>query len=103
MKSYDDEWTDGERATYDECYQAGTEWADDLDTPSDDVQHVINMAEADDDSFSDAETDYPPLVDAVTQATGENVTSVPLSHADPGFRGFTDGVRDATADEVFGL
>ncbi|MGR6318394.1 hypothetical protein Q2K19_00830 [Micromonospora soli] len=103
MKSYDEEWTDGERAIYDECYQAGAEWADDPDTPSDDVQHVINLAEADDDVFDDAETDYRPLVDAVTQATGENLTSVPLSHADPGFRGFTDGVRDATAEDVFGL
>ncbi|SCL23913.1 hypothetical protein GA0070624_2821 [Micromonospora rhizosphaerae] len=103
MKSYDDDWTDGERAVYDEVYQAGVEWADDPDTPSEDVQHVINLGEADDDTFGDSETDYPPLVDAVTEATGENVTSVPASHSDPGFRGFVDGVRDATADEVFGL
>ncbi|WP_406046017.1 hypothetical protein OG799_16970 [Micromonospora sp. NBC_00898] len=103
MASYDEDWTDGQRAVYDECRQAGTEWAGDPDTPSDDVQHVINLAEADDDTFGEAETDYPPLVDAVTQATGATVTSVPLSHHDPGFRGFVDGVRDATADEAFGL
>lgn len=103
MQSYDDDWTDGQRAVYDECYRYGTEWAADPDTPAEDVQHAINLGQADDDAFSDAETDYPPLVDAVTQATGENVTSVPASHDDPGFRGFVDGVRDATADEVFGL
>ncbi|MFR9776438.1 hypothetical protein ACL02O_10325 [Micromonospora sp. MS34] len=103
MQSYDDDWTDGERAVYDECYRYGTEWAGDPDTPTEDVQHVINLGQADDDSFTDAETDYQPLVDAVTQATGENITSVPASHDDPGFRGFVDGVRDATADEVFGL
>lgn len=103
MKSYDDDWTDGQRAVYDECYRAGGEWAGDPGTPTDDVQFVINFGEADDDTVPDAETDYPPLVDAVTQATGENVTTVPASHSDPGFRGFVDGVRDAMADEVFGL
>ena len=103
MKSYDEDWTDGQRAVYDECYQAGTEWAGDPDTPTEDVQHVINLEEADEDTLPDAETDYPPLVDAVAQATGENVTSVPTSRSDPGFRGFVDGVRDAMADEVFGL
>ncbi|PZF98306.1 hypothetical protein [Micromonospora deserti] len=103
MESYDEDWTDSQRALYDECYRAGGEWADDPDTPSEDVQHVINLGEADDDTLLDAEIDYPPLVDAVAQATGENVTSVPASHDDPGFRGFVDGARDATADEVFGL
>jgi hypothetical protein len=103
MESYDQDWTDSQRALYDECYRAGGEWADDPDTPTDDVQHVINLAEAGDDSFSDAEIDFPALVDAVTQASGVNVTSVPARHDDPGFRGFTDGVRDATADDVFGL
>ncbi|MFD6682222.1 hypothetical protein [Micromonospora parva] len=103
MQSYDDDWTDSQRALYDECYRAGGEWAEDPDTPSDDVQHVINLAEADDDALGDAEIDYPPLVDAVTQASGVTVTSVPASHEDPGFRGFTDGVRDATAEDVFGL
>ena len=103
MDSYADYWTDGQRAVYDECHRAGGEWANDPDTPTEDVQHVINLAEADDDTLGDAETDYPPLVDAVTQATGAPVTSVPVSHDDPGFRGFVDGVRDATADEVFGL
>jgi hypothetical protein len=103
MQSYDDDWTDGQRAVYDECYQAGADWAGDPETPSEDVQTVINLGQADDDTFGDSETDFPPLVDAVTQATGENLTSVPASHADPAFRGFVDGVRDATADEVFGL
>ncbi len=103
MLSHHDDWTDGQRAVYDECYRAGTEWGGDPDTPTEDVQHVINLGQADDDAFSDAETDYPPLVDAVTQATGENVTNVPASHADPGFRGFVDGVRDATSDDTFGL
>ncbi|MCW3841327.1 hypothetical protein ONA70_14595 [Micromonospora yasonensis] len=103
MQSYDDDWTDGQRAVYDECYRYAAEWVGDPDTPTDEVQHVINLGQADDTSFTDAETDYPPLVDAVTQATGENVTSVPASHDDPAFRGFVDGVRDATADEVFGL
>ncbi|MEU0154553.1 hypothetical protein [Micromonospora fulviviridis] len=103
MQSYDDDWTDGQRGVYDECYRAGADWAGDPDTPTDDVQQVINLGQADDDAFTDAEIDFPPLVDAVAEATGENVTSVPASHADPGFRGFTDGVRDATADEVFGL
>lgn len=102
MRSSDD-WTDGQRAVYDECHRYGAEWAVDPATPTEDVQHVINLGQADDDIFTDAETDYPPLVDAVTQATGENVTTVPASHDDPGFRGFVDGVRDATADEVFGL
>ncbi|MEU4380827.1 hypothetical protein [Micromonospora echinofusca] len=103
MESYDEDWTDSQRALYDECHRAGGEWAADPDTPTDDVQHVINLGQADDDTLADAEVDYPPLVDAVTQATGELVTSVPASHDDPGFRGFVDGVRDATADEVFGL
>lgn len=103
MESYDSDWTDGQRALYDECHRVGGEWAEDPNTPTDDVQYVINLAEADDDSLSDAELDYPPLVDAVVQATGENVTSVPVSHADPSFRGFVDGVRGATAEEVFGL
>ncbi|MFC4145017.1 hypothetical protein ACFO0M_02000 [Micromonospora mangrovi] len=103
MESYADDWTDGQRAVYDECHRAGGEWATDPDTPTQDVQHVINLGQADDDTLADAETDYPPLVDAVTQATGVPVTSVPASHDDPGFRGFVDGVRDATADEVFGL
>ncbi|NES15502.1 MULTISPECIES: hypothetical protein [Micromonospora] len=103
MQSYDDDWTDGQRAVYDECHRYGAEWAADPDTPTEDVQHVINLGQADDDAFTDAEIDYPPLVDAVTQATGETVTTVPASHHDPGFRGFVDGVRDATADEVFGL
>ncbi|MEU4778210.1 hypothetical protein [Micromonospora sp. NPDC023633] len=103
MENYDEDWTDSQRALYDECHRAGGEWADDPDTPAEDVQHVINLGQADDDTLPDAEIDYPPLVDAVTQATGEIVTSVPASHHDPGFRGFVDGVRDATADEVFGL
>ncbi|GAA4566887.1 hypothetical protein GCM10023176_17960 [Micromonospora coerulea] len=103
MRSYHEDWTDGQRAVYDECHRAGTEWAGDPDTPTEDVQHVINLGQADDDTFADAEIDYPPLVDAVTQATGVTVTSVAASHDDPGFRGFVDGVRDATADEVFGL
>lgn len=103
MESYDDDWTDGQRAVYDECYRAGAEWARDPETPTEEVQHVINLGEADDDTLPDAETDFPPLADAVTQATGENVTSVPASHTDPGFRGFLDGVRDAMADEVFGV
>ncbi|MEU4675460.1 MULTISPECIES: hypothetical protein [Micromonospora] len=103
MRNYDDDWTDSQRALYDECYQAGGEWAEDPDTSSDDVQYVINLAEGDDDSLGDAELDYPPLVDAVTQATGENITSVPASHDDPAFRGFLDGVRDAVGDDTFGL
>jgi hypothetical protein len=103
MESHAEEWTDGQRAVYDECHAAGGEWATDPDTPTEDVQHVINLGEADDDTHGAAELDFPPLVDAVTRATGVAVTSVPASHDDPGFRGFVDGVRDATADEVFGL
>ncbi|MEU5564206.1 MULTISPECIES: hypothetical protein [Micromonospora] len=103
MRNYDDDWTDSQRALYDECYQAGSDWAQDPETPSDDVQYVINLAEGDDDSLGDSELDYPPLVDAVTEATGENITSVPASHDDPAFRGFVDGVRDGIADDTFGL
>ncbi|MBY8874802.1 hypothetical protein K7640_23515 [Micromonospora sp. PLK6-60] len=103
MESYHEDWTDGQRAVYDECYRAGAEWAADPDTPDEDLQHLINLGQADDDTLADSEIDHPALVDAVTQATGENVTSVPASHDDPGFRGFTDGVRDAVSDEVFGL
>ncbi|MFC3501690.1 hypothetical protein ACFOOK_12065 [Micromonospora krabiensis] len=103
MANYDDDWTDSQRALYDECYQAGGDWAEDPDTSSDEVQYVINLAEGDDDSIGDSEIDFGPLVDAVTQATGENATSVPATHEDPAFRGFTDGVRDATSDDVFGL
>lgn len=103
MVEYDTDWTEDQRGLYDECYRVGQEWAEDPDTSPDDIQQVINLAEADDDAFDSAEIDYPPLVDAVTQVTGENVTSVPASHSDPGFRGFVDGVRAAIADDVFGL
>ncbi|MCZ7419908.1 MULTISPECIES: hypothetical protein [unclassified Micromonospora] len=103
MESYHEDWTDSQRALYDECYRAGADWADDPDTPSEDVQHVINLAEADDDTLADAETDFAPLIDAVTEATGEVVATVPASHEDPGFKGFVDGVRDGASDETFGL
>ncbi|MFV2100809.1 hypothetical protein [Micromonospora sp. LOL_024] len=103
MESYHEDWSDSQRALYDECYRAGADWADDPDTPSEDVQQVINMAEADDDTLADVEIDFPSLVDAVTQATGEVVTTVPASHEDPSFKGFVDGARDSTSGEVFGL
>ncbi|MBO4207235.1 hypothetical protein [Micromonospora echinofusca] len=103
MDGYDEDWSADQRALYDECRRAGQEWAADPDTPPDDLQHVINLAEADDDAFDLAEIDYPPLVDAVAEVTGENITSVPASHTDPAFRGFVDGVRETVADDVFGL
>lgn len=103
MKEYDDGWTADQRGLYDESYSIGYTWAGDPDTPVDDTQQVINLAEADDEELGGVDLEYPPLVDAVAEATGEDVMSVPARRDHPAFRGFVDGARDATAGEVFGL
>nr|MDT0661253.1 hypothetical protein [Micromonospora sp. DSM 115978] len=103
MPDYDEDWTEEQRALYDECYAIGQGWSDDPDTPSDELQEVINLAEADDDDLAGVDIDYAPLVDAVTEATGETATSVPARHGDPAFEGFVAGARDGAADDVFGL
>lgn len=103
MKEYEGGWTEDQRGLYDESYAIGHAWADDPDTPVGDTQEVINLAEADDDELGGIDLAYPPLVDAVAQVTGENVTSVPARRDHPAFRGFVDGARDAVAGDVFGL
>lgn len=104
MRNYDSEWTDLERALYDECYEAGDVWAEDPGTPDEDLQRVLSLADAADaEDPNAADSDFGPLVDAVSEAIGEGVTSVPVTRDDPGFRGFVDGVRDGAADDVFGL
>ncbi|MEV4626496.1 hypothetical protein AB0J90_09455 [Micromonospora sp. NPDC049523] len=103
MPDYDDDWTDDQRGLYDECYSIGHAWATDQDTSADDLQQVLNLAEADEDDLGDVELDYPPLVDAVAETTGETVTSVTADREDPAFRGFVDGARDGAAEDVFGL
>jgi hypothetical protein len=94
VKNYDSDWTDDQRALYDECYAIGHAWAEDADTPPDQLQQVLDLAEADDEDLGGLDIDYPPLVDAVAEATGEDVTTVPATHEDPGFRGFAEGARD---------
>lgn len=103
MPDYDSDWTDDQRGLYDECYSIGHDWAMGQDTSADDLQQVLNLVEADEDDLGDVELDYPPLIDAVAEATGETVTSVTASRADPAFRGFVDGARDGAAEDVFGL
>jgi hypothetical protein len=103
VKNYDSDWTDLQTALYDECYDIGHAWATDPDTPADDLQPVLNLAEADDDDLTGAYINYAPLVDAVSDATGQDLTSVPATREDPGFRGFVDGARDGAAEDVFGV
>ncbi|MFI6759222.1 hypothetical protein ACIBF5_08775 [Micromonospora sp. NPDC050417] len=103
MPDYDSDWTDDQRGLYDECYSIGHAWATDQDTSADDLQQVLDLAEADDDDLGDVELDYPPLIDAVAEAIGETVTSVTADRDDPAFRGFVDGARDGAAEDVFGL
>ncbi|MEQ4300256.1 hypothetical protein ABNF97_02480 [Plantactinospora sp. B6F1] len=103
MRNYDDDWTEDQRALYDECYDLGEAWAGDPETDTDQLQDVINLAEADDDELADVDLNYPPLVDAVAEATGEQVTSVTADRDDPAFRGFVDGVRQGVEEDVFGL
>lgn len=103
MPDYDDEWTDDQRALYDECFAIGQAWADDPETPADQLQEVINLAEADEDDLHGVDIDYQPLIDAVTEATGDAVPSVPARRSDPAFQGFVAGARDSAADDVFGL
>ena len=103
MKEYEDDWTEDQRALYDECYALGEAWAKDPDTPADQLQDVLNLAEADDDELGLVDITYPPLVDAVAEATGEEVTSVTASRDDPAFRGFVDGAREGAEEDVFGL
>ncbi|MEV4759604.1 hypothetical protein AB0J86_31535 [Micromonospora sp. NPDC049559] len=103
MRNYDDDWSDDQRGLYDESYDIGEAWAKDPDTSSDELQDVINMAEADDDELGDMELTHPALVDAVANATGELQDSITADRDDPAFRGFTDGVRDGAEADVFGL
>ncbi|GAA3750720.1 hypothetical protein GCM10022225_38780 [Plantactinospora mayteni] len=103
MRNYDDDWAEDQRALYDECYDLGEAWAGDPATDTDQLQDVINLAEADDDELADVELGHPPLVDAVAEATGEQVTSVTADRNDPAFRGFVDGVRQGAEEDVFGL
>jgi hypothetical protein len=99
----DEEWTVDQRALYDECHAIGRAWADDPDTPADQLQEVINLAEAEEDDLRGVDIDHPPLIDAVAEATGEDVASVPARPDDPAFAGFVAGVRDGASDDVFGL
>jgi hypothetical protein len=103
VKEYESDWTEDQRGLYDESYAIGYTWATDPDTPVDETQEVLNLAEADDDELGGLDLEYPPLVDAVAEATGEDVMSVPARRDHPAFRGFVDGARDATAGDVFGL
>ena len=103
VKDYAEGWTEDQRGLYDESYAIGYAWADDPDTPTDDTQQVLNLAEADDDELGGIDLEYAPLVDAVAQATGEDVMTVPARRDHPAFRGFVDGARDAVAGDVFGL
>ncbi|GAB3818617.1 hypothetical protein [Micromonospora zhanjiangensis] len=103
MKDYHSDWTEEQSAVYDEAYRVGQEWAQDPETPVDEQQRVVNLAEADEDDLADVEIEYQPLVDAVADATGVDLASVPASRDDPGFAGFVDGVRDAVAGDTFGL
>lgn len=103
VKEYEDGWTEDQRGLYDESYAIGYTWADDPGTPVDETQRVLDLAESDDDELGGTELEYPPLVDAVAQATGENVMSVPARRDHPAFRGFVDGARDAVSGDVFGL
>lgn len=103
MKSYHSDWTEDQTAVYDESYGIGQDWARDPETPSEELQQVINLAEADEDDLDGVELAYEPLIDAVSDATGEVVQSVPASKDDPGFTGFVDGARDAAAGDTYGL
>ncbi|MFC7549180.1 hypothetical protein [Plantactinospora sp. GCM10030261] len=103
MKTYHSDWTEEQSAVYDESYGIGQAWARDPETPSEDLQQVVNLAAADDDDLDGVELSYPPLVEAVSDATGRLVESVPAMKHEPGFAGFVDGARDAVSRDVFGL
>ena len=103
VRNYDDSWTEDETGVYDECYTAGHAWAEDPDTPTGELQAVLELAEQDDEFLTGEDIDHPPaLVDAVTDAIGERVNTVPATREHPGFRGFTDGAHDGAAGEEFG-
>jgi hypothetical protein len=103
VRDYDRGWSEDQTAFYDECYTAGHAWAQDPDTAAGEVRMVVDLAEQDDEFLTGEEISDPPaLVDAVTEAIGEQVSTVPATREHPGFRGFTDGVRDAAAVEEFG-
>lgn len=104
VRNYDNSWTEDQTGLYDECYTAGHAWAADPDTPTGELQAVLTLAELDDEFLTGEEIDYPPaLVDAVTDAIGESVNTVPATREHPGFRGFVDGARDGAVGEEFGL
>jgi hypothetical protein len=103
VRDYDSTWSEEQTAVYDECYTAGHAWAQDPDTATGEMRAVVELAEQDEESLTGEEIDQPPaLVDAVTDATGEDLTSVPATRENPGFRGFVDGARDAAMVEEFG-
>lgn len=103
MRDYDPTWTEEQTAFYDECYTAGHVWAQDPDTATGEVRMVVELAEQDERFLTGEEIDQPPaLVDAVTDAIGEAVSTVPATREHPGFRGFVDGARDAATVEEFG-
>ncbi|MFB9234930.1 hypothetical protein ACFFWC_05185 [Plantactinospora siamensis] len=103
MKNYQSDWTEEQSAVYDESYGIGQDWANDPGTPSEDLQQVINLAEADEADLDGMELRYEPLVEAVSDATGRVVESVPATRDDPAFAGFVEGARDAASDDTFGL
>ena len=102
MAGYDEDWSEDQRAVYDECYRAGQQWAVDNEADPQEVRRMVALADADPDTLDNSELDMAPLVDAVSDATGEVVTTVTVDASDPAFRGFVDGVRDAAEDDVFG-
>ena len=102
MAGYDTDWSEDQRAVYDECYRVGQQWAVDNDADPAQVRQMVELANADPDELDNSELDLAPLVDAVSEVTGEVVTTVTVDAGDPAFRGFVDGVRDAAEDDVFG-
>jgi hypothetical protein len=104
VRDYDRNWTEEQTAVYDECYTAGHAWAQDPDTASGELRAVVELAEQDDEFLTGEGIDQPPaLVDAVADATGEDIVTVPATRENPGFRGFIDGARAGAAVEEFGL
>jgi hypothetical protein len=103
VRNYDSSWTADQTGLYDECYTAGHAWAEDADTPTVELQTVLELAEQDDELLTGEDMNYPPaLVEAVSDAIGEYVNTVPATRENPGFRGFLDGVHDGAAGEEFG-
>ncbi len=103
VRDYDSDWTDDQRALYDECFALGEMWAADPDTSADQLRQILELAEADEDTLADVEISHPPLLDAVAEVTGETVLSVTADRDDPAFRGFIDGSREGAEGDVFGL